>query len=907
MTNYVSARLGIFDALVKKRLDILDGRPWLLEPSQLRFRHGDTLADLKIPYHLGGEDDAVIEKAVLSLIALFMKRYEYAGKERRSEPDSRQPLAGFSPTLRDRTYRTDMFIADSLEKRTAEEILALTPYADSAMLSVWLSGDGHGRRFLKWASGMFDKALKDEARAGSGEPTSYLAMLAMVVAIRKKKDKAKEFKIKGLSYDKAELAIGLIMFASLRSTVLNLFETLAASHVAYHNPSSMMLMLSALSPKSFIAIPSNLTSTSLNPYGVGADAIEAVATVMPPLSGTAEQSVVVESTYQKIINTPAVMDAVKQQCEISVFRAEASRYLCEVDCPGSEAHAQLFDIYYDDRLIKQFLSDSKTPLSFAKALDDVKRQFIKDLRRTEIIASFQKYLTSFKKTMFDVLLGGDKKDSSEAIEQVIAGVLAARFDDHVEVFQNLMRGYTADRREEFDNNTLLEEYNNGRLYRFSSDDRPILKVLSIEAEGQLFIDMKDFTRRTFKVKEIAMADFMKEYFYKPILKAASRYKIGSDFVSDENGIRLTNMPGDAAIFSGGIENLVNLAKDIQHIIRGYRQQLLRKLPPGSDSGIIEAVHQNFEAKRAAFKKRHDELNMAADRKEAGIEAKIIALGEEEHRLENTYRDELEAAVKNELEAGLYISFGSKSETAIIEGVEEFAGTVKVAIGEKINEAARGTFRHPLVRAKLELLLENERLVRDDKTLAYPFDIYIDRIYSLRMPPELDRAFERLVLTRKQPAAEAMYRIMANEYMSDLKKIVAGDTFASLRLISSTTDLYNKGQAISAAALDAYMKETRATKRFFKKVVQPAALAPEIRNAFFFPVTPLEFIFAVEKAKGMERIEGFYKAGEVVFKGFEATGPVTVYEMLYGDSSFMREFLNHHVRQWAKDAEGEAVE
>ena len=98
-------------------------------------------------------------------------------------------------------------------------------------------------------------------------------------------------------------------------------------------------------------------------------------------------------------------------------------------------------------------------------------------------------------------------------------------------------------------------------------------------------------------------------------------------------------------------------------------------------------------------------------------------------------------VKNELEAGLYISYGTKSETAIIEGVEEFAGTVKVAIGEKINEAARGTFRHPLVRAKLELLLENERLVRDDKALIYPFDIYIDRIYSLRMPPELDRAFE----------------------------------------------------------------------------------------------------------------------------------------------------------------------
>ena len=55
------------------------------------------------------------------------------------------------------------------------------------MLGLWLGSDGHGRKFLKWASGMFDKALKDEAKAGLGEPTSYLAMLAMVAAIRKKR------------------------------------------------------------------------------------------------------------------------------------------------------------------------------------------------------------------------------------------------------------------------------------------------------------------------------------------------------------------------------------------------------------------------------------------------------------------------------------------------------------------------------------------------------------------------------------------------------------------------------------------------------------------------------------------------------------------------------------------------
>ena len=283
-----------------------------------------------------------------------------------------------------------MFIADSLERKAAEEILAIAPYVDSAMLGLWLGSDGHGRKFLKWASGMFDKALRDEAKAGSRRADVIPCNAGDGCRHKEKKRQGQGVQDQGASYDKAELAIGLIMFASLKSTVLNLFENLAASQVAYHNPASMMLLLSALSPKSFIAIPSNLTSTSLNPYGVGAEAIEAVAAIIPPLSGTEQEPGVVEDAYQKIINTPAAMDAVKQQCAISGFRFEAAKYLSEVDCPGSEAHTQLFDIYNDDRLIKQFLSDSKTPLSFAKALDDVKKQFAKDLRRTEIITAFQK-------------------------------------------------------------------------------------------------------------------------------------------------------------------------------------------------------------------------------------------------------------------------------------------------------------------------------------------------------------------------------------------------------------------------------------------------------------------------------------------------------------------------------------
>ena len=173
--------------------------------------------------------------------------------------------------------------------------------------------------------------------------------------------------------------------------------------------------------------------------------------------------------------------------------------------------------------------------------------------------------------------------------------------------------------------------------------------------------MKNFTRKTLKVKEIAMAEFMKEFFYSPILAAADRYGAGTGLTGEEQGIRLTNLPGDAAVFSGGVRYLVALAKDIQRVIRRYRDQLANKLPPGSGEDMLAEITKKFEAKKEELKFKRLKLREAVQRNEAGVDTKLMGLGEEEHRLEDTFRDELESAVMGELEAGLYISYGAKAE------------------------------------------------------------------------------------------------------------------------------------------------------------------------------------------------------------------------------------------------------
>ena len=118
-----------------------------------------------------------------------------------------------------------------------------------------------------------------------------------------------------------------------------------------------------------------------------------------------------------------------------------------------------------------------------------------------------------------------------------------------------MRASLADRRGEFNQNMLVEEYNRGRLYRFSVDDRTILKTLATEEEGQLFIDMKDFTRKTLKVKEIAMAEFMNEHFYKPILSRGPVQR-GHRGLKRRARHNPYEPAGDAAIFSGGVSYLI---------------------------------------------------------------------------------------------------------------------------------------------------------------------------------------------------------------------------------------------------------------------------------------------------------------------------------------------------------------
>ncbi|MBI5345280.1 MAG: hypothetical protein HZB83_08135, partial [Deltaproteobacteria bacterium] len=724
-------------------------------------------------YHMGADDEAALENAVVGLTALLMKRYEPARSKGHTQTPSEMPLITVGP-LKEKTFRTDIFIADSFEKKLAEEILLAAPYADSAILFSWLSNEGHGRKLAIWLAGLIEKAMKEEAKHGGEEKTAYLAMMAAVNTLGKKRERIKAYRSKGLSYEKMDLAVGLSLYLTFRNTVIKLMDGLREAGAQYYNPSTEAVLLSITAPRAFISIQSNLLAMTHNPYGITNEVFDALAPLAEEMGEYNGASAGLTGALANRIKASApVLGIVKEAYPVRRFRENALRYMMEFDIQGTEAQSIIHEIYHEDRLIKNLLCDPGKRDALRAALEGVKKKYANDAKRSESISPFQEFLSSFKSSVLKGLLKSAKKEAAASLIHTAESYWACSLDNHAEKFGSLMRGYLSDRRGEFTQTILLEEYNRGRLYRFSTDNRPILKTLETEEEGQLFIDMKNFTRKTLKVKEIAMAEFMKEYFYEPILTAASRYAAGSGVVKDERGIVLTSLPGDAAVFSGGVAYLVALARDIQQIIARYREQLAGKLPPGKDAEILEEVHKRFEARKEELKERRAELTSQLERNEPGIQTRLIAAGEEEHKLENTYRDELESAIKGELEAGLFISYGAKAETMVTEAVTDFYGPVKVSIGGKINEASRGTFRNPLVRAKLEILIEEERQKGKQKNLKYPFNVYIDRTYSIKMPPELESAFEKLISNRKLSGAQAMAQIMAQEFFTDLKKIISG--------------------------------------------------------------------------------------------------------------------------------------
>lgn len=895
--NYSNERLQILSKLLEDRHSLLEGRLWRMNTDSLRFKHGDTPSDIRIPYHIGASDDECIKEAIFDLTAHLKERYEV---ESLATSPYGKPIMSSGRPLREKSLRTDILPEASLEKRLTEELIRYCPFLDCSIIFRWLGPDGAGKKLLLWIDLMLKKSLTEETKHGTGEESTYLCMLAIMDSIRRSKVAIKSYRIRGLSYEALDITIGLALYLTMKVAISDLFERLKKADAPYYNPRVEELLSSALTPLSLLLIPSSILSTYTNPYGLNRDSINAIREAVPKLSEPYTVEELVKKGVKKVSRDKGLLDLLERHYHVLKLRALILDYLMKYDTPTITLHSKLQDLFFNDHAIKQLLGDQEKIALIVRELGELKRTVSKDRFQADAVGAIEDFIGSFKKG----LMGGWKREKvGSNISHIIEAYYAFTFDEHIESFTSNTRHYLLDRRTDYTQQQLVDDYNRGVLYRFSTDKRPILRSLKIKKEGQLFIDMKDFTRKTLKVKEVAMAEFMKVNFYTPILEAATKLGLGSAMLDgDEGAIRLNSLPGDAALFSGSVSLLVALANEVQDILAFYRDQLIKRLPPSSEDDSLQSIHESFAAKRTELKERKETL-IEEVKTGTKSEEDLINLTEEESRLENKYREELESVIAGEMEAGLFISYGAKAETVLIESSRDIKEPVMIAIGEKINEAARGTFRHPMVMSKLEVLLEKERKRTGNDGIMYPFEVYIDRIYNLRIPPEFDQLIERFISGSKDEDADTLAKRISEEYLADLHKLKKGKPFSSLKLFSSTSDLYNKGEAMSEDALRAYINETRGIKFFFKRSVQVNEFSDTLQKAFYFPKETLELIFSYRKVQGFDHIEIFYRVGEVIFKGFEGVTPTVVYELIKKDSEIFKAIRKDHFKGWYEEAKG----
>jgi hypothetical protein len=258
--------------------------------------------------------------------------------------------------------------------------------------------------------------------------------------------------------------------------------------------------------------------------------------------------------------------------------------------------------------------------------------------------------------------------------------------------------------------SLDQEYQEGRLYRFGLDEEPFLKAQQRGAQvGHYFIDVKDFTQMTSRLKEDSTAEFLRREFYQPILTVAHEAYTGLTELGDRGGIYLNNLLGDAVTFSGDIATLVRVAARIREQLDAYSRRVAGD-PPAPGSGESGPFQQG-------------------------------------------------------LVAGSFISFGPAP--VVVTFSDPIWDKVKVSIAEKINESARGTARSPhalaMIREKLALLRQHT----GNPQLVLPFRVYIEKPLDLPLDPRTELALRHAAAGKDTARLGAMCQQIVKRHVERL--------------------------------------------------------------------------------------------------------------------------------------------
>jgi hypothetical protein len=849
----------------------LDGR-------SLRYHLGTSLADLRVPVSVAPSLREAFAAAVRDLFFLLCLRHRASLKE--SDFDQLLLLDGFdSKVARSPSFSAPASVQRDNVRRAFLEAPELHPALDAGLLASWIASGRPGRVLVGVYNAILRRAMSE---AGEGqEPTPYLAVLALRPLADEVPGLLRKIPVSQATHRAfhGAVATGLLVAARLAAREAGAFDGPAGP-----------LVETATQALACLGGVRNLAGSSCAAYGMTfSEPLARIDLLAHKVAQGVTQEQLVRDAQSELKESKEAARRAQKAFAIAALRADLLTLLRLSEAGktppfGLDAisGAQLFGA--PGALERVLASPERRKEMHARAREAVKASASGQGRAAlETVARISKEWREDDPAIYPAA------DVKEGFGKAVA---ALSVDAALEKILDQAGMPLLHRSGQESEDGIEAEYERGRLYLLGVEERPLLKGRAKAPQmGHLFCDVKDFTRRTAFLKEAVVADFLAREFYTPILTAAARHHHGADHLGDKGGIYLNNLLGDAVSFSGDVSALVALAHDIRRALNSYSKRLESESGSEAVAGTIAGIEERIGARRAELREQIAQAQETIRRGEsdpAGQDQQALArLSSELARLDDERERELARATGEKLEAGIFISYGAAPEVATFE--DHVFGSIKVAIAEKINESARGTARNLGVRARIDSILKQARATRGSE-VSCPFSVFISRPLSIPVPPEAEQAVRGSLEDGDSDGAELMLQESVRQFVAQL----AGG-------LSAGGDIYNGGAALSEDALRAYLSARGGDFTFLRRRVEVKQLHPALQDRFVFPRHTLHLVAAVSpETQSLQEL--YVHVGRALFKGFEKTGGLGVYEIVPPSSPFFSLLAQHHLPRWLQEHE-----
>ncbi|MHB1845868.1 MAG: hypothetical protein ACYCWW_13660 [Deltaproteobacteria bacterium] len=840
--------------------------------ANLPFRLGQSARDFIVPFAWDDELDQLASQAIEVIGGMLV------GRRPGAQSGAFAVRRGLPPA-------GQRFVALAAEQDPHLEPSLTTAFWDAAGAPL---SEALKRTFLR--------ALEEELALPRRPPLGPLVALASASLALKVKALAP----RGMTYERLEKAAGFALFALVEASSLAATSEVRARTWPVDPEPSLHRLRLWHNPLLYFSIRQSALQNDVNPWALSEELVQRWGAKLGRLGEASDGDET--QALEQVQADPSLRELASGVGRRARLRRVLLRLLLEHDFGQEEGWSRLRAAWFDNAAADELVSEPK--------------------RLSAVPPRCQLPLQP--------LIG-----SGSILEDLQAGVkvaLAYGLDLRAAEFLDRAQRHLRDERPGQGREELVQRYGAGRIYRLSGDGKALLKQVEQTESGYLFVDLKGFTQRTVRAKEMSVADFLRREFYEPILAAARRLA-----PTNRGEFRLLNLLGDAAAFAGEIPALVALSAEIRRICAEYGHKLvtLAQSPVGPvaedprlvplsrataarDPLLLERTLLEGELSRKkalpaeqrwkdlerqvttragqlaqAFQEVRNRLQTASPVERAALQAEMVRISAAQEALvsraekamgrlqgepeaerailvlelltarERSRLEELDRALRAidddlsrelaevervreekdaaRLEAGVFISHGAAPEEIRID--DPVFGAVRVFIGERLNEAARGTARSGKVLAEVEAELAGAGRFG----ARSPFSVFVER--------------------------------------------GSGDELGS--------DIYNAGQALSSEALDAFLRGTLGERFHFERRLLRDSAPPELRSELSLP-EELRLVVSVSTDTPSDVLT-FREVGQVRFRGFERSRPCVVYELLAADGLLAKLLMRHCHGKWIPEA------